>query len=290
MFERMRQVVKFALLRIAPVFTSVWLQHRHEAHAQRIMTNAGVPAIASKLAAVYKRQVRKGPFEGLELLGVSVGSALLPKMIGSYEQELHDVFHAATEIQYDLIIDVGCAEGFYAVGLARNFPTITVRAFDTNPLAQKCCALLAKTNGLQDQVQVMGTCSSSLLAEQVAGQRCLIVSDCEGYESQLFTEDNVAVLMNSDVIIELHEGAMPGITVKLTELFRLTHELQVIPTQDRHIEDYSELREHLSPDEIRIALSEFRSGPQNWLVAISRKAAQRLKLPISKQAADSNTA
>jgi hypothetical protein len=52
----------------------------------------------------------------------AVGSALIPKLLGCYEAELHGVIACALNTTYDTIIDIGCAEGYYAVGLALHFP------------------------------------------------------------------------------------------------------------------------------------------------------------------------
>src|SRR5690606_29129834 len=62
-------------------------------------------------------QITAGPFEGMKYLEQVAGSALLPKLIGSYESELHAALLDMTRRGHRLIIDVGCAEGYYAVGM-----------------------------------------------------------------------------------------------------------------------------------------------------------------------------
>jgi protein-L-isoaspartate O-methyltransferase len=52
------------------------------------------------------------------------------KLLGAYEHSLHDVLLKPVSRQPDPIINVGCAEGYYAVGLARLLPDATVYAFD----------------------------------------------------------------------------------------------------------------------------------------------------------------
>ena len=51
---------------------------------------------------------------------------------------------------YALIIDVGSAEGYYAVGLARRLPKARVLARDANPKAQALCAALAAANDVAE--------------------------------------------------------------------------------------------------------------------------------------------
>ena len=50
----------------------------------------------------------------------------------------------------------GCAEGYYAVGMARLAPEITVYAYDIEERARIACADLAQRNGVADRVIVGG--------------------------------------------------------------------------------------------------------------------------------------
>jgi hypothetical protein len=59
-------------------------------------------------------RVSGGPFAGLKLSERSVGSELLPKLLGTYELELHRVIEEFLSTDYDVLINIGCGEGFYA--------------------------------------------------------------------------------------------------------------------------------------------------------------------------------
>jgi hypothetical protein len=43
-------------------------------------------------------------------------SSVLSKLLGTYESELHPVLHEILIKPYELIVDVGSAEGYYAIG------------------------------------------------------------------------------------------------------------------------------------------------------------------------------
>ena len=62
--------------------------------------------------------VQQGPFRGLQYIDNSVGSTLPPKLMGTYERELIWVIDEMISTEPDIIIDIGAAEGYYAVGLA----------------------------------------------------------------------------------------------------------------------------------------------------------------------------
>ena len=51
-----------------------------------------------------------------------MGSVLIPKLLGSYEQELQPLLQRLAAQNYSEIVDIGCAEGYYAIGLGGCFP------------------------------------------------------------------------------------------------------------------------------------------------------------------------
>ena len=46
------------------------------------------------------------------------GSACVPKILGTYEKEISSTLEALLELEFDVIVVVGAAEGFYPVGFA----------------------------------------------------------------------------------------------------------------------------------------------------------------------------
>lgn len=177
--------------------------------------------------------VKNGIFKGMRYPSAdAVGSVLLPKLLGSYEKELEDVFAEILHKDYGAIVDVGCAEGYYAVGLALRFPKARVYAFDTNKYAQKLCHEMARLNGVDGRLAIGGLLDeSALLALPLSGP-ALIITDCEGYEKQLFTPRVVAALARHDVLIEVHDLFDMEISAVLRERFKDTHNLRVIESSD----------------------------------------------------------
>jgi methylase of polypeptide subunit release factors len=53
----------------------------------------------------------------------------------SDEEELHPSNLRAFDEGYDRVVDVGCAEGYSAVGFARRLPSVEVLADDIDPKA-----------------------------------------------------------------------------------------------------------------------------------------------------------
>ena len=218
--------------------------------------------IAVALADKYGYRVRNGPFAGLNYTRKAAGSALAPKLVGSYESELHPLWAQVLKRSYDLVVDIGCAEGYYAVGLAKHLsgkPKIV--AFDMDFEARLLCRELSIINGVSDRVEVLGECDVNALKRVLKG-RALIVCDCEGAEVDLLQPNQIAALKEADIVVELHDFLRAGITQTLTERFATTHDIQLIDSAMPDASSYPEL-EILTPEQREDALAE-RAQPMQW--------------------------
>ena len=188
-----------------------------------------------------------GPFKGLAYSNDQFCcSAIPPKLLGSYEREIHAWLEEIIGKKYEGVIDVGCAEGYYAVGLAWRMKKIPVYAYDINIVAREQCKKLAASNGVENLVELRSYCDPDELKNVVNGRRFLIIADCEGYEKTLFSDKNIASLVNSDIIIEVHDFMDLTILPHLRELFASSHRIQEVESVDdlRKLDryDYPELR------------------------------------------------
>lgn len=184
-------------------------------------------------------KVLSGPFKGMiypELK--SVGSPLLPKILGSYEDELSEILKKIIATGYKTVIDIGCAEGYYAVGLAMRLPESRVFAFDTDQVAIARCKKMAKVNSVANRVELGGFCDANKLKGFPYNYPALIVCDCEGYEKQLFINDNITALSQVDILLELHEYTVPDILDYISALFKESHYMTFIKSRAKHLRNY----------------------------------------------------
>jgi hypothetical protein len=225
--------------------------------------------VCRRLMACCGTTVLSGPFKGLKLneeglLALCNTAGLL----GTYELEIHPWLKELRPGRFERIMDIGAAEGYYAVGMALR-TGVQVDAYDTAPKARRLCRAMAKLNGVSALVRTHSFCSQSTLL-RLRGLRCFILSDCEGFEVSLFSEDVIRALAHSNLIIELHDGSAAAGTTRTTlePRFTSTHKTEVVRFQQRNIQDFSELAclQHLGNDAHR-AICEGR-GEQEWLIAI----------------------
>ncbi len=215
-------------------------------------------------------QVRGGPLKGMFYLpGLEATSGdLVAKLVGAYEAELHPVFERWIASGATRVLDVGSAEGYYAVGLAHAMPDATVYAYDIDPAARAKCAELAALNGVTDRVVIEGECTPATLADHPE-DGVLLLSDCEGYERVLLDPVAAPRLQRWTVLVELHEFLDAGITETLRERFSATHDVEVIEGVDRDGSAYAELA-GVDPRALRALLSENRPGAMRWMALSPR--------------------
>jgi hypothetical protein len=208
-------------------------------------------------------EVKRGPFEGMRYLaGVERTSTdLITKLAGIYERELHPAFSRWIEQRPSLVLNVGCAEGYYAVGLARALPDSTVVAYDISADARAQCSEMARINDVSERVRIEGECTPALLAG-VSEPDVALLCDCEGYEKVLLDPELAPTLRDWRIIVELHDFVDPTITDTITARFAATHEIDVIRSLPHASAVLPEL-EFLTPRQRWAALTE-RPVAMNW--------------------------
>jgi len=212
--------------------------------------------VAETLIEEYGCLVLTGPFAGMKYIRSAAGSALAPKLLGSYEAELHSAIAHTLERERRVVVDIGCAEGYYAVGYAFRWQNATVYAFDSDQNARQLCRHLAVLNGLQSQVLVKGTCTIEKL-RCIPLDDALIICDCEGAELELLRPDLVPDLRTSTLIVELHDSFQEGISDEIASRFSDSHDITLIYSRARDAGQYPELR-FLPRAKQRLALFEDR--------------------------------
>jgi hypothetical protein len=221
----------------------------------RLLEGNGLLDAAARYIERNGTTVKHGPFAGMIYpLEAALSRHSIPKLLGTYEQELHGVIRTLEKRKYDLVIDVGSAEGYYAVGLARLL-RINVLAYDPEPIERSFCERAAQLNEVSKFVQLRDLFRPSdihLLRER----RVLCICDCEGFEVGLFCASTISSVSNWDLLIELHGDALE----KLGAL-SWPHHLSTIVSEPR-CQSFAELEGLGDPKKL---LSEYRPVAQTWL-------------------------
>ena len=223
---------------------------------------------------LYPPIVRNGPFKGLKYPEfISYGSAIFPKIIGSYESELHPIIEEFCKKEYSQIINIGSGEGYYAVGLAMRIPNAVIHAYELLPEAQKFIKQMAELNGVANRIVIHDKCTEEELLSFSYSNRTLIICDCEGAEKEIFKQQIIKYISKCDLIIEVHDFVDINISDYLYHLFYETHSIERIQSIDDIIKaktySYPEL-ETLDLSTKYFALCEGRPTIMEWLILKSK--------------------
>lgn len=263
----MQQHLQTVGRRLAPGWAAARARRYEAARRQA----AGLPALAERVVERIGDRVLEGPCAGLRYPADRLAEVDAPiaKLVGTYERQLHEPLARAVDAGRGPFVDIGCADGYYAVGLARRRADLDVRAFDLAPSARSLCAALAALNGCADRVTIGGRCESRSM-RALALDEALVLADIEGAEFELFGAEMVSLLRGALVIVELHRPIDDPACRALRRRFERTHEADVL-SEDVPDSDAIAALSFLSPEERSMATSESRGQrDQTWLALTPR--------------------
>lgn len=235
-------------------------------NALRLLSKWRSVLIQNTLLQQQGTVVMQGPLAGMDFLPQSAEGCHIAKLLGCYEQPLQPFIEQAISNAYPTILNIGCAEGYYAVGMARRMPKTQIQAFDLNPKAQEVCTALAQKNSVADRVKVGALFKPEDFANY-ANQKVLVLCDIEGSEKDLLNPELAPALKGMDLIVESHECLIAGITQTLINRFKGSHQITLVQDNgQRQLKDVPQWFNNLAHLDQLLATWEWRSGATPWLV------------------------
>lgn len=220
--------------------------------------------IANTIVARMGTAVQAGPFAGLVLGPRGTEGGHAPRLLGIYERELHPQLERLIARGFARLVNIGCADGYYAVGLARRMPGTIVHAHDIDPKAREACAAMAAANGVAARIRIGGEVDHAALAD-LAGPDTWLLVDIEGNEDALLDPVAVPALRGATILVECHEGPRPGVTARMAARFAASHRVSRID-QQMLAAPLPEMFAPLSHLDQLLASWEWREQPTPWLV------------------------
>lgn len=161
-------------------------------------------------------------------------SRLWPKVMGTYEREIAGPMTDLIRRARRTIVDVGAAEGYYAVGALFINPDVRVIAYEGDADAGRICRRIAERNGLADRLSVRGYCTEDELHAAASREAIdFLIMDVEGYEDSLLSPRVAAALEHTPVCVEIHDILKPGIGECIRRRFEGSHRLTEIRAESR---------------------------------------------------------
>ncbi len=192
----------------------------------QLAANYRLEVLCPRVASALGLCVVDGLFAGMRLLPRASEGCFIPKLLGCYEAPLQPSLGRLVAAGYDVVLNIGCAEGYYAVGLARLLPAAEIFAFDIDPAARALCRELAVLNDVADRVVITDAPVGGKFARH-AGRRVLVVCDIEGAEVRLLDPATQPALADFDLVVEAHDGREPVSTLLASRL-AATHHIAIL--------------------------------------------------------------
>lgn len=243
----MLETVKKTISRSLPPRVRTWIwyvtdgnyRREYRENRRRIKAlRAAQNEVGQYLVSQHGAVVVSGPFSGMKYLESVAGTVPTQKLLGTYEKELWAIVEDVCQRGYSTVIDIGAAEGYYVVGLARRLTDARVVAFEANPSLHPELARLAAMNGVPDRVVIGDLCTAEKLRTAIPETgRCLVVCDIEGAEQEVLDPETVGKLREVDVLVEVHDHLVAGVGDVLKSRFAGSHEIVNVPSVPRTTDD-----------------------------------------------------
>lgn len=202
-----------------------------------------------------------GPFRGMLYASKACASAHSAKLLGTYERELLPALTEICHQNFDIVVHIGAAEGYYAIGLAKLTGVRTV-AFETQALAREMLIGIAKKNNVS--IDVRGECNPSALALVLSNaSKTLIICDVEGYKRELLDPSLVPELLHCHMIVEPHDQCGQLVQGRFTA----SHTIREFVSEGRGWQDFpsKNIAARLLPRAVALrAMNEGRDNGQRW--------------------------
>lgn len=214
----------------------------------------------------YGLNVVGGPFKGMKYVDQSVGSSYLLKLVGSYEEVLHPAIRVMQKRDYSSIIDIGCAEGYYLVGLGLSHPKAKLVGYDLEESALRLTRELYDKNNLPNELVLEKDCTHEKLSQQIV-KNTLIICDAEGFEKIILDPEKCPSLKDvQTLLIESHDFIYPDMKNILIRRFSHSHDITTVAFKHANEKNYPFLHQMKNKLDRYNILYERVAQDQEWLI------------------------
>lgn len=248
---------------------AIYIAKTHPDLYSQIIFNHKV-SLSNAVAEFHGFKVGHGPFKGLKLLKTTYWAPTdkASMVLGLYEQGILNELNLLKG-KYKVLIDIGAADGYYAIGALIGGICEKAYCFELNEEGQSSIRQTAILNDVSSNVTIFGGANNTFynLIPEFDRNPSILLVDIEGAEFDLLTEDVFSIFKQSIVFIELHDWFYKDRNEKIKSLFARfskTHTAYEISYGSRNPDDFPELAD-LCDDDRWLLCSEGRAKTMKWL-------------------------
>ena len=210
--------------------------------------------------------VQYGIFKNLKMNhDISWGRGdIASKIYGFYENKIQQKLK---DINNPILIDIGAADGFFAIGSLKSKICEFCYAFEETKKSRENLSKTAKINNVQNKLSIIGKVTKdnffTLLPSKINFSEVTILCDIEGGEFDFFSDEILATIRDSNIIIEIHKNHNKNLEIDLLERVKKYFDVSIIIDNDKNFESVSELHA-LNDIDRNLICSEGRSYIGKW--------------------------
>ena len=186
------------------------------------------------------------------------------KIYGFYENKIQQKLK---DINNPILIDIGAADGFFAIGSLKSKICEFCYAFEETKKSRENLSKTAKINNVQNKLSIIGKVTKdnffTLLPSKINFSEVTILCDIEGGEFDFFSDEILATIRDSNIIIEIHKNHNKNLEIDLLERVKKYFDVSIIIDNDKNFESVSELHA-LNDIDRNLICSEGRSYIGKW--------------------------
>jgi hypothetical protein len=215
--------------------------------------------------------VKHGPFTGLKLTSNTWwgGNDLGSMCFGLYEKELLEFLNSKYLENRDIFIDIGAADGYYAIGLLMSKSVKSALCFELTPEGRDTINFNWNLNDKPGVIEIKGDVFTDFKnsVSYIDFKKTTVLIDIEGSEFSFLNNEILKILQNAVVIIEIHNW-IPNFIDLYSEFLKNASEIfdiEILTRQERETLIFDELLS-LTDDNRLLLTSESRPCVMRFLV------------------------
>ena len=162
------------------------------------------------------------------------------KIYGIYENKIQQKLK---DINKPILIDIGAADGFFAIGCLKSKICEYCYAFEEIKKSRENLYKTAEINNVNKNISIMGAVTKdnffSLLPSEIDFSKAIILCDIEGGEFNFFTDEILKKIKHSNIIIEIHYNKN-NLEIDLLKRAKEYFDVSIIIDNDRSVENIIE--------------------------------------------------
>jgi hypothetical protein len=232
------------------------------------------PIVSSALEIQARGRIMNGPFKGLRAPSTGIGPDYYTQLVGVYESTLIPTIETIIARQPRILVNVGAHWGYYALGLAMRCDQSHVVAYEMDRSRADVLRKYRRLNELEKRVRLRGVCTPESLERDIAeSEGAVVIMDVEGAEDALLDPARAPGLRRAEIVVELHEHLVPGVTDRLRTRFADSHSQVLLPyeTGSINFQTMGWVPGHpLFRGILDRMMEEGREAPMSWLHLLPR--------------------